>query len=571
MVYLADRIVMSAWLMFPVFFSYFVVRLCAGCKEWIIRVVRFVIFPTALVLILLYQWEPATIKVFSRGDHGLWYASTGVFPLWMWISRANYLLTGILFFCMLRQWTGKDKQRVTNKHKIRFLLLHASMFTLGVAIFFTEIMLPLSGVRSFPILVHIMALPVIAVLQYQIRFMESGALIWHELSNLFVDRVRQFVMFLDKDARIYSVNQFTAEVLQYKPGELSSKTPENLVLEYGLLREQLDLAANNMTTSKIRCSLLKKNGEAVPVMLSLVKLHDNLRNVVGFILVGLDYRKKLALRDEVRERSRIELELNALADSLEYRVEKRNRELKDAKKELALEIRKIEQAATKIQNDLQVKGELLREIHHRVKNNIQVVISLINMSGAQNKLQPGTGSLFAGLAQRVRDISLVHEYMYDSPLLGKINFARFIAKVTNELAMRKLSDSNVYFKLKIDEENISIDQAIPCGMIVYELLRNSLTYAFSSEMVKLRPVFAYSVVHIAFSRNNGDYELMVRDNGMGMELDAAGLPVKCGVGLCLIEILVRQYLAGEISYFNDNGTKIIVRFRDKDIKPGERT
>ena len=562
-VYLIDRFALTLWVLFPVLFIYLLFRLCEKCSVWVIKVVRYVLLPAGLWLILFYQLEPSAIKVFSKGSHGLWYASEGTFPFWMWASRAYYTFAIVMVSYLLWERRKKAGDHLTNKQHIHFLLLNSTVITFGIAVVLTDIMLPLSGARSFPLVLHLIALPVVAVLQYQIRYFDARSLVWAELSGLFVHRVSQFVMFLDKDARIYSVNQFTADTLLYRRGELINRKSEDLFIEGQLLRGLFDRAANNESIKAVGCSMLTRKGEAIPVKLTLVKLHDNFRNIVGFILVGLDFRQKLALRDQARERRRIEMELNALTDNLEYRVDKRNKELKEAKKELALEVIKLEKASNKIRKDLRLKEELIREIHHRVKNNIQVIISLINMSGSMAGASSLTGRQLAGLAQRVRDISIVHEYMYDSPLIGKINFGRFITKVTNELGARRPLDGNVYFKLRIADDNLSIDKAIPCGMLIYELLRNALTHAFTGELLKSRPVFTHSVILVTFSRMGEEYVLNVRDNGVGMELDQSGNPVKHGIGLHLVDILVKHYLMGEISYHVDKGSRMVIRFKDE--------
>jgi two-component system, sensor histidine kinase PdtaS len=157
-------------------------------------------------------------------------------------------------------------------------------------------------------------------------------------------------------------------------------------------------------------------------------------------------------------------------------------------------------------------------------------------------------------------MSLVHEKLYLSRDLSKIDFYNYLSSlISNLYRFYNLDMSNVALRLDVKDIEFSIDTAIPCGLIVNELITNSLKYAF--------PQGRAGEVSVTL-RNTGKgddgketYELTVKDNGIGIPKDLALTEVK-SLGLYLVRLLVKHQLGGTIDFSREQGTEFVIRFKE---------
>ncbi len=210
-------------------------------------------------------------------------------------------------------------------------------------------------------------------------------------------------------------------------------------------------------------------------------------------------------------------------------------------------------AEEQIKESLREKEILLKEIHHRVKNNFQIIISLLNIQGStiQDK---ELLNVFMNSQNRIRAMSLIHEKLYQSEDLARIDFAEYINIIARELyGVYKCVPNRVELIVEAENVHLSIDQAIPCGLIINELLSNTFKYAFPPEWK------GKGKVKIALIRNNDTVELSIGDNGIGMPGDIDFRNTK-SLGLRLVTLLVEQQLKGTIKLKHKKGTQFIVTF-----------
>ncbi|MHC9538903.1 MAG: histidine kinase dimerization/phosphoacceptor domain -containing protein [Vulcanimicrobiota bacterium] len=213
---------------------------------------------------------------------------------------------------------------------------------------------------------------------------------------------------------------------------------------------------------------------------------------------------------QVYERKKQEEELNTYKNHLEDLVSKRTMELSAINEELEKKI--IEQALTeeRLKTSLREKEVLLREIHHRVKNNLQVVSSLLNLQ-ARALNEPAITDLVNESRNRVKIMALVHESLYESEELDRIDYGEYLRKLVNYL-FRTYNRSDVTYELNATRVHLDINVAVPCGLIVNELVSNSLKHAF--------PDGRRGVVSISLDAgNNGTVTLRISDNGVGFPLN----------------------------------------------------
>jgi PAS domain S-box-containing protein len=209
-------------------------------------------------------------------------------------------------------------------------------------------------------------------------------------------------------------------------------------------------------------------------------------------------------------------------------------------------------AEEKLRASLHEKDVLLKEIHHRVKNNLQVVSSMLSLQ-SMSQSDSTTVSLFRESQDRVRSMALIHEQLYGASDLSRIDFGEYAESLTSNLLRSYTTGGTIKLNIDVRDILISIDLAIPCGLIINELVTNSLKYAF--------PGGRTGTVTVAMSRDGEDYVLSVSDNGVGMSrhIDARN---GGSFGLQLVDTLVGQ-LEGSIILSGDDGTAYTIRFVDK--------
>jgi two-component sensor histidine kinase len=193
---------------------------------------------------------------------------------------------------------------------------------------------------------------------------------------------------------------------------------------------------------------------------------------------------------------------------------------------------------------------LLQEIHHRVKNNLQVISSLISMQ--VRKLEPGTSREALEECQtRVLAIALIHEKLYQSKDYAGVEFAEYARSLAaNVFRTLGTSRHNVTLDLAIDPIPLPIDRAIPCGLLINELITNALKHAF--------PGPRGGVVRVGLTRDGAELVLEVRDDGVGLPEAWNAYQMK-SMGLQLVVTLTEQ-LRGALAVDGRGGASFQIRF-----------
>ena len=254
---------------------------------------------------------------------------------------------------------------------------------------------------------------------------------------------------------------------------------------------------------------------------------------------------------------------------LENKVADRTKDLDKSIRELSQEVIIRKKAEEKVQaslkekeillsekeNLLSEKEVLLKEIHHRVKNNLQVISSLLYLN-SKKVTDKEALDLFTDSQNRVKAIALVHERLYRSKDLGKIDFNEYVSHLTNDLFRSyAVNQSVIELDININDIFINIDFAVPCGLIINELISNSLKYAFPD----LSENNHKGIIKIEFNKNgNDELKLIVSDNGIGMTKEFIERK-KLSLGLQLVDTLVTQ-LDGNLEIASGPGTKFKIGF-----------
>ncbi len=220
----------------------------------------------------------------------------------------------------------------------------------------------------------------------------------------------------------------------------------------------------------------------------------------------------------------------------------------------ARDITERRQADNLIRESLQEKELLLKEIHHRVKNNMQVISSLIKLQSSYIKDQKYI-EIFKESQNRIKAMALIHEKLYQSKDLVNIDFAEYVKNLGNSLIRSYGSGANtIGLKADIADVNLGVDSAMPCGLIINELVSNALKHAF--------PVGESGEIKITMRSINGsEIELIVSDNGVGFPEDIDFRKTE-SLGLQLVSTLTEGQLHGTVELKRDKGTEFKIKFKE---------
>lgn len=226
---------------------------------------------------------------------------------------------------------------------------------------------------------------------------------------------------------------------------------------------------------------------------------------------------------------------------------------------IVVDITSRKQMEEALQRSLHEKEILLREIHHRVKNNLQMVSSLLYLQAEVIRDEQVRRALEES-QQRIRSLALLHEQLYRSHTLATVNFGRYVETLLSQLrdAYRSHLDA-IKVVHCIEDVPLSLDTAIPCSLIVNELVSNAFKHAFPRRGGIPFTANGDPEVHVEFRcLNCGECRLAVRDNGVGLPADLS-IETATSLGLRIVNLLTRQ-MRGTLYVERDRGTAVIVTF-----------
>ncbi|MFD1553345.1 hypothetical protein DNU06_06685 [Putridiphycobacter roseus] len=191
---------------------------------------------------------------------------------------------------------------------------------------------------------------------------------------------------------------------------------------------------------------------------------------------------------------------------------------------------------------------LLKEVHHRVKNNLQVISSLLSLQ----KRTVDDESIISVLDEskrRVEAIALIHHKLYSDEFGNQVDFQSYLSELVSS---QEMMQSRIKCSLDTIAVTLHLDVAVPLGLIVSEMITNALKHAFAHQ--------TNPILKITLSKETNFYQLIVHDNGVGFPADFS-LEHEGSLGTEIISALITQ-IEGEIEFKNDHGAKFIIRFND---------
>jgi PAS domain S-box-containing protein len=279
------------------------------------------------------------------------------------------------------------------------------------------------------------------------------------------------------------------------------------------------------------------------------------KNIFSFIEPGAVGRIKKIFNTHIKTFRKINtLEVPVYRDSTELTLEIRSVRVRDNKDNnegfqgTARDITERTKATNQLRTSIKEKDILLQEIHHRVKNNMQIISSLLNLQITYLNDEEAV-NLLKESQNRVRSMAIIHEKLYQTNDFTKINITEYINSLVNGLFYSYSIKNHINSTIDIDDVELNIETAVPVGLILNELISNSLKHGFAK---------GSGEVCIRLKNIDDKYEMIVRDNGIGFPKDVDFRKTE-SLGLQLVNNLVNQ-IDGEIELKLNHGTKFIITF-----------
>ena len=193
--------------------------------------------------------------------------------------------------------------------------------------------------------------------------------------------------------------------------------------------------------------------------------------------------------------------------------------------------------------NLREKEVLLKEVHHRVKNNLQIISSIFSLQRDHVDGDPRALALLLESRNRIHSMSFIHESLYQNKNFNQVDFAHYIDGLCQNLVMSYSLSGKVRLHTELQHIMLDLDKAIPCGLILNELISNALKHAFPEEME--------GTITVGLKNQGRTICINVEDDGMGFPANYVGDRDR-GLGMELVEMLTEQ-LAGRVEQSHSSG------------------
>lgn len=453
------------------------------------RKVTYILLYVPALLFAVLELTTDTMTGAPRREYWGWTYSIPDNPL---IYNINslwffFLTTLSLVLCVLYL---RRTENAVEKRRVKFVLIALTIS--AVVGLITEGVFPEIDIKV-PELTIIASMVEVILVAYGIHRYNIFALTPSVAAENIVSAMSNLLFLTQNDLNISLANESALHLLGYSENELMGKPFQNV-----FPREEWEKIQKSVTfeqdISNRETTIMTKDKRMIPVLLSMSVIRDKHGNNLGMLCVGSD------LTDHKR----------------------------------AEEARR--------------KEVLLKEIHHRVKNNMQIISSLLNLQ-SRYVTDKKYEEMFKESQNRIKSMALIHEKLYKAEDSETINLREYITDLVYGL-VRSYRGQDITVTVEVEDLSLSIDAAIPCGLIINELVTNALKYAFPGKKGEVR---------VALCADNGSITLVVADNGIGIS-DSIDYRNTETLGLRLVTILAEHQLGGEILLIKKEGTEFCITF-----------
>lgn len=445
--------------------------------------------------------------------NGQWFEILITNNIW-WYAYNLYYMTFLFLAFLIFGWWGYASTVLREKKQAR-IIISTGLITiiLGVT---TNTFLPLFNIHIIPSVAHIIGAIFFCGVTYAIVKYKLLKFTTTTAADQIISKITDLVFLISTNGKIISTNARARRLLGYSRSEIEGPEWQFIIKDakdQELIGKYIDsgLIEDQDSYKNMEIKLYTKRGNYILVNSFLSGVSDNF-GLIGVLMVAQDLRQTKKLLHEIRE------------------------------KNIAQKATKIHEE--KLQKSLNEKDLLLKEIHHRVKNNMQIISSLLNLQAGYLKDEEAVNALKESQA-RIVSMTMLHENLYRSDNLTSINFENYIQHlISNLFHTYNVSMEKIKFNIMARDVFLNIDTAIPCGLIINELVTNSIKHAF--------PEGTSGDITVNMDQDDDKYHLKMSDNGIGLppEFD---IKKSTTLGILLVNSLVGQ-LDGSIEIIRDEGT-----------------
>jgi two-component sensor histidine kinase len=281
--------------------------------------------------------------------------------------------------------------------------------------------------------------------------------------------------------------------------------------------------------------------------------------IISYNLFSIN-RTALAHSEESRTKlAHVNEELNATNEELEASNEEiaaSMEELTATNEEFEAQNRELIASQEIISESLEEKTVLIKEVHHRVKNNMQIVSSLLNLQ-AMSIEDPRIRQIIKDAVSRIHSMALIHEKIYRADNFSRINMAAYITDLAKEIIeLYSQKPDMIHISSNLESIHLSVDQAIPCGILINEILTNSIKHGCKEA--------SSCKLELGLTSSEGTVTMTIADSGPGIDREALDSGSRKTLGLQIIEALAQQ-LNAKLDCNVDRGTRFTIRFTENAV------
>jgi PAS domain S-box-containing protein len=370
-----------------------------------------------------------------------------------------------------------------------------------------------------------------------------------QLQGRMLDSVADAVIAADPSGKIIYWNNAAAKIYGFSREEAIGQDLVSVTVPEMSTEESRKILGRLMRGKSWSGEYMVKHrdGHLFPIYANDSPVFDDDGRLIAVLEASHDISDQMRTEKELRQKNE---DLNAA-----------NEEITSTQEELIQTIDELSRRQVDLNEALAEKDVLLSEIHHRVKNNLTAFISLLSLETAYDDSPTGL-ALKKDLQNRARSMALIHETLYRTKNYSRVNMDVYLSTLVGQVVRSFELAKSV--KTVVDAHGITLDlsRATPGGLIINELMTNSLKYAFPAsfdcETIRSAPC----TIGVSLTQDDGAYLLTVRDNGIGLPEDLDVGTTKT-LGLKLVNFLAKHQLRSSIEIRSDNGAEFRFRFRDK--------
>jgi len=358
-----------------------------------------------------------------------------------------------------------------------------------------------------------------------------------------VEDQTEFICRFLPDGRLTFINEAYCNYFRLNQKEIIGKRHSVVLLpdDARLMKKHLAALTPENPVAWITHRIVKPSGEVRWHRWSDRAIYDKNDEVIEYQSVGRD----------ITSQKETEIQLKNYKETLEQRVHDRTSELSETNLKLKKEIEDRKIIQKKLTLSSNEKDLLLREVHHRVKNNLQLIIGLIDMTKTRAH-EPAVISTLTDIMAKVQTMGLVHTRLYESKRFDKINMKRQVHDLVEMISGFHDHDHlDITTNIDCAEIYLPVDQAIPCALALNEVISNIHKHAFSGRRNGL--------VDISSMKKADRIRFIIRDNGVGLP-SGFNIEKSNRLGLKLMRTLVEQQLHGSVQITSKAGTEVVIEF-----------